>query len=106
MIITDPPSEPKDLKVTDVQQDTVTLQWSPPDNNGGQDILGYVVERREVGRQQWSRVGQTSPDVTTIKARNLLEGRPYSFRVMAENVEGLGEPVTMSKPVTPERAIG
>ena len=100
------PSSPRDFKATDVQEDSVMLQWSPPESNGGLDLLGYVVERREVGRQQWSRVGQTNPDVTTIKARNLLEGRPYTFRVMAENLEGLSEPASMLKPITPERPIG
>jgi titin len=106
VFITDPPSEPRNLTVTDVQADSVALQWSPPETTGGIDLLGYVVERREVGRQQWARVGQTNPDVTTIKARNLLEGRPYTFRVMAENLEGLSEPATMLKPITPERPIG
>ncbi|KAK7113116.1 hypothetical protein V1264_012463 [Littorina saxatilis] len=100
-----PPSSPRDFTATDIQEDSVMLRWSPPDSNGGLDILGYVVERRDVGRQQWSRVGQTTPDVTTIKARNLLEGRPYSFRVMAENLEGLSEPTTMLQPITPERLI-
>ncbi|KAK7507540.1 hypothetical protein BaRGS_00001475, partial [Batillaria attramentaria] len=99
------PTPPRDFKATDIQQDSVMLQWSPPESNGGLDLLGYVVERREVGRQQWSRVGQTNPDVLTIKARNLLEGRPYTFRVMAENPEGLSEPAMMLKPITPERPI-
>ena len=102
----DVPSSPKDIGVIDIQEDSVTLQWSPPDSDGGSKLLGYVVERREVGRQQWVRVGQTAPDVRTIKARNLLEGRPYTFRVMAENAEGLSEPAMMLKAITPERPIG
>lgn len=84
----------------------VVLQWSPPESTGGLDLLGYIIERREVGRQQWTLVGHTNPDVCTVKARNLLEGRPYAFRVMAENLEGLSEPASLLKPVIPEQPIG
>lgn len=106
ILFTAVPSPPREIKVVEVQQDSITLEWSAPENTGGLDLLGYVVERREVGRQQWVRVGQTAPDVLTIVARNLLEGRPYAFRIMAENQEGLSEPAVLLKPVTPERPIG
>ncbi|ESO99758.1 hypothetical protein LOTGIDRAFT_141638 [Lottia gigantea] len=98
------PSEPEKLKVTEVLDDAVFIEWSPPAQTGGLDLIGYVVERREAGSSQWQRIGHTED--TKFKCRNLLEGRSYNFRVFAENAEGLSEPVTLKKSVMPERQLG
>ncbi|GFS00827.1 titin [Elysia marginata] len=99
------PSSPKDLVVSDVTDESAQLEWSAPEKDGGSKITGYVIEKRDAGKQQWMRVGQTDAKTRSIKARNLLEGRPYSFRVMAENAEGLSEPLTLHKPITPMKPI-
>lgn len=105
-ILTDVPSPPRDLVVSEVTDESVQLQWSAPESDGGCELLGYLVEKREAGRQQWTRVGYADTKTTSMKARNLLEGRPYTFRVIAENQEGLSEPLTLQKPVTPMKPIG
>lgn len=100
------PSSPRDLKVTDVTEDTVGLEWSPPDNLGGTDLLGYVIEKRDASRTQWVKVGQAKPELNRYNVRNLLEGRDYVFRIFAENTEGLSEPTTLLSPVMPQRPVG
>ena len=42
----DKPSVPRDLRATMVAEDSVTLSWMSPKDNGGADITHYVVEKR------------------------------------------------------------
>ena len=100
------PSAPENLKVKDVKSDSVSLEWSPSKSDGGSPILGYAIEKRDAGRQQWVRVTRVGPQETEYTVPKLLEGRGYTFRVMAENAEGLSEPVSHDKAVFPERQIG
>ena len=100
------PSAPENLKVKDVKVDSVSLEWSPSKSDGGSPILGYAIEKRDAGRQQWTRVTRVGPKETEYTVPKLLEGRGYTFRVMAENAEGLSEPETLEKAVFPERQIG
>jgi titin len=92
--------------VTEVTDDSVTLEWSPPVSNGGAPIIGYPIERKEPGRSQWIRVTRVEPDVTWHTIKNLLEGRGYVFRVFAENAEGLSEPAVIDKAAVPQRPLG
>ena len=100
------PSAPENLKVTDISSDAVSLEWSPSKADGGAPIVGYAIERKDAGRQQWVRVARVEPYINKYTVPKLLEGRGYTFRVMAENDEGLSEPVTLDKTVFPEREIG
>lgn len=101
----DVPSSPRNLEVTKVTDDSITLEWSPPESNGGADIIGYPVEKRETGRTQWTRVTRVET-MTKYCVKNLLEGRSYMFRVFAENKEGLSEPVYTDKTIAPQRPVG
>ncbi|KAH9498302.1 hypothetical protein Btru_006487 [Bulinus truncatus] len=99
------PSAPRDIIISDITDESAHIEWSAPEDTGGVELLGYLIEKKEAGKQQWTRVGYTDPKTKSIKARNLLEGRPYTFRVLAENQEGLSEPLTLLKPITPEKPI-
>lgn len=106
ILLLDVPSPPSRLRASDVMDETVDLEWLPPDFTGNLPLTGYVVERRDADRMQWQRIGNTGPDVTKFEALNLLEGRMYMFRVMAENAEGLSEPAMLPRPIMPERPVG
>ena len=41
--------------------------------------------------------------MTSYTVTNLIETTEYSFRVMAENIEGMGEPLTLEGIVAPKR---
>ena len=105
-LFSDVPSAPRDLEVTEVTDDSATLEWSPPESTGGAEIIGYPVEKRESGRLHWTRVKRVEPDVTWFTVDKLLEGRGYVFRVFAENAEGLSPPSVTEKSVVPQRKIG
>lgn len=63
----DKPSPPeKPIEVKDVTKNHCTLSWKPPADDGGTEILHYIVEKMDVSRGSWIEAG-TSP-ITSIKA--------------------------------------
>ena len=90
----------------DVTPSSVTVRWSAPHDDGGADVIGYVVEKREASRRMWQSVGSVPPDVTEMEAGGLFEGNQYVFRVAAENVVGLGEAVELRDSVIPKSQFG
>ena len=92
--------------VKDVTPSSVTVRWSAPRDDGGADVTSYVVEKREASRRMWQSVATLPPDVTEVEAGGLFEGNQYVFRVAAENVVGLGEPVELKDSVTPRSQFG
>lgn len=55
-------------------------------------MSGYRIEYQEVGSSIWERV----PELTTLLSytvKNLENKKEYRFRVFAENVVGMSEPL-------------
>ena len=46
----DAPSTPECIAHT---SDSITLQWARPQNDGGNPVRGYLVEKREKGTDRW-----------------------------------------------------
>lgn len=99
MSFLDEPGKPGTPDVTDWDKDHVDLRWTPPANDGGSPITGYVIEKREKGSPRWTKAGEVGPDETKGTADNLDEGVEYEFRVRAVNAAGPGEPSDASKSV-------
>ncbi|WP_332649074.1 fibronectin type III domain-containing protein [Lysinibacillus sp. 54212] len=79
------PDKPTNVNTTtgDAQ---VKIDFTPPVNNGGSSIIGYVVKVFENGVEQTSlnKSGSSSP----ITISNLTNGSPYTFKVIAKNSVG------------------
>uniref|UniRef100_A0A3P8SQZ9 Fibronectin type-III domain-containing protein n=1 Tax=Amphiprion percula TaxID=161767 RepID=A0A3P8SQZ9_AMPPE len=67
-----------------------TLTWGPPQENGGAEIMHYIVEKRETSRLAWTLV-YGDMKATTCKVTKLLKGNEYIFRVRGVNKYGDGE---------------
>ncbi|ELT96021.1 hypothetical protein CAPTEDRAFT_34147, partial [Capitella teleta] len=98
------PSEPQNLRpehlaVKDITGDSITLRWSPPENDGGSEIMHYIVEKRETMRRMWQAVTETKSFEYTVG--RLFEGNEYVFRVMAENAVGIGAAAELRDSTTP-----
>ncbi len=103
-MLPDKPGPPEDFKGTGVTENTVSLSWDIPRDNGGCDITSYTLEKRDASKRQWSACTRTSD--TTFTAPSLIEGTAYMFRVAAENEVGLGEFTELAKSATPKNQFG
>lgn len=88
------PSAPRKFMSTDVTSRCVTLQWIQPENNGGSEITGYVLERKESNEESWTKVVTLDPTVLQYTVENLREKSNFYFRIFAENAVGLSSPAT------------
>ena len=100
----DVPSAPEGpIEVTDLTEKTAMLSWKPPKSDGGLPLSGYIIERRDNKRTDWVKVNKLSPETTTYKANNMLEGNLYNYRVMAENEEGVGPALETKDSIKPTK---
>ncbi|CAH1802732.1 unnamed protein product [Owenia fusiformis] len=90
--VTDKPGAPVNLKVTEVTKETITVEWEAPEDNGGSEITGYAIEKRDAKRNTWAGVGNTKSNVHTFTVPKLVEGNSYYIRVFTENAIGASEP--------------
>ena len=94
VVVVDKPGVPRGpLSYDSVSANQVTLSWKPPEDCGGCDLSGYQVEVAENGSDNFRPVpGYIPGPMFTVKG--LTEGKQYTFRVRAENMYGLSEPLT------------
>ena len=82
----------------------MSLTWNEPEDNGGSDVTGYVLERREASRKGWNNKQETTElEITFTK---LIEGKQYYFRVAAVNEVGQGPFAETEEPVTAKCPFG
>ena len=73
--------------------DSALLSWQPPEDNGGSQILGYIIDKRDTQRGGWIRAARVAVAMTQYQLLNLIEDHDYQFRVYAENKVGVGVPL-------------
>ncbi|GAU87381.1 hypothetical protein RvY_00244-2 [Ramazzottius varieornatus] len=86
------------LRITDITQHQCTLFWRPPENDGGSKILNYVIERKDVSRENWV-VASSYVKECTFTVQGLNENAEYEFRVSAVNENGQGPPLNGDGPI-------
>uniref|UniRef100_A0A8C5DMT3 Titin n=1 Tax=Gouania willdenowi TaxID=441366 RepID=A0A8C5DMT3_GOUWI len=84
-----PPSIPVASAVTG---DSVILTWERPGTDGGSEIDGFIVEKRDKDGVRWTRCNRRRLNDLRFRCTGLIEGHCYQFRVLAENAAGMGEP--------------
>lgn len=88
-----PPSKPvAPINFDEVRADSVTISWEEPNDYGGGEITCYSVEKRDTSQNDWKMACSSVTD-TTFKVPNLIKGIGYQFRVRAENIYGVSEPL-------------
>uniref|UniRef100_A0A9J7X3D7 Titin n=1 Tax=Cyprinus carpio carpio TaxID=630221 RepID=A0A9J7X3D7_CYPCA len=95
VIMKDPfihPGSPQIIEVTNIAKDSMTICWSAPDNDGGSEILGYIIEKRDRSGIRWTRCNRQKVTDVCFRVHGLIEDHEYEFRVSAENAAGIGEP--------------
>lgn len=93
--LTEVPSEPENLRASDIKPESVKLAWKAPSDDGGSPVTAYGVFRKPAGAEEgaWEEIGETP--LTTFTVPNLEMGTPYDFKVVARNKIGDGKPATL-----------
>jgi len=106
-LIIDKPSAPEGpLKVSDVHGEGCKLSWKPPEDNGGQPIENYVIEKLDEALGRWVPAGETDGPVTDFEVTDLIPGHKYKFRVKAVNKQGKSDPLTANQSIEAKNPFG
>lgn len=100
IIIPGVPGQPNPPIISEIFKTSCVVTWTPPEENGGCPITGYVLERRVVGAKRYITLTKEPLNALTTEIKDLEEGMEYEFRVSAVNKIGTGEPSLPSKPFT------
>uniref|UniRef100_A0A3B1JYC8 Protein kinase domain-containing protein n=1 Tax=Astyanax mexicanus TaxID=7994 RepID=A0A3B1JYC8_ASTMX len=58
----------------------MTVAWEPPDEDGGLEVSGYIIERKEVRADRWVRANKNPVTMTRYRSTGLIEGLEYEHR--------------------------
>lgn len=90
--VLDKPGPVRNLEVSGISVDRCKLTWELPEDDGGCDIMNYILEKCETKRMIWS-VHSAAIITNSANVTRLVEGNKYIFRVRAENKMGAGPAV-------------
>ncbi|XP_077374073.1 titin-like [Festucalex cinctus] len=86
------PSAPSTPIASAVTGDSVMLTWERPETDGGSEIDGYILEKRDKDGVRWTKCNKRRLNDLRFRCTGLTEGHYYQFRVSAENTAGVGAP--------------
>lgn len=86
------------MRVKEVSKESVTITWEIPTIDGGAPVKNYIIEKREAAMRAFKTV-TTKCNKTIYRISGLIEGALYYFRVLPENIYGIGEPCETSDAV-------
>ncbi|KAG7270925.1 hypothetical protein CRUP_025676 [Coryphaenoides rupestris] len=93
------PGAPMDIKIHDANRDYVIVSWKPPNTTTEGPILGYFVDKCEVGTENWTQCNDHPIKICKYPVPGLFEGHSYYFRARAVNARGISKPCRMSSPI-------
>ncbi|XP_059510392.1 myomesin-3 [Stegostoma tigrinum] len=94
------PGSPLDVECHDINKDCVFVTWKPPSADGKSAVIGYFIDRCEVGSDKWIQCNEVPEKLCKFPIVGLSENRTYQFRVRAVNAAGVSRPSRISDPVT------
>ncbi|XP_049576861.1 myomesin-2 isoform X2 [Syngnathus scovelli] len=94
------PGAPMSVKAYDINSDYILVAWKPPNTVNEAAIVGYFVDRCEVGSDSWVQCNDAPVKVCKYPVHGLKEGHSYRFRVRAVNSAGISRASRPSDRVT------
>ncbi|XP_025873724.2 myomesin-2 isoform X1 [Vulpes vulpes] len=98
-LVTGAPGAPMDLQCHDANRDYVIVTWKPPNTTTESPVIGYFIDRCEVGTDNWVQCNDAPVKICKYPVTGLFEGRSYVFRVRAVNSAGISRPSRVSEAV-------
>lgn len=106
LFFTVPPSPPTRPDVTSVSANAISIKWDLPYADGGSQVTGYWIEKKERNTILWVRENKLPCLECHYKVSSLIEGLEYQFRVYAMNIAGLSKASEASRPVVALNPVG
>ncbi|XP_029006620.2 immunoglobulin-like and fibronectin type III domain-containing protein 1 isoform X2 [Betta splendens] len=91
LVVLDKPTPP--LGPVDIIESSATgidFKWRPPKDNGGSPITNYILERQQIGRNSWKKIGKIGPE-PKFRDTDVDHGRKYCYHIRAETDQGISE---------------
>lgn len=89
--VSDKPTPPLGpAEVTESSVLCIEFRWRPPKDDGGSPVTNYIMERQQVGRNTWKKIGEI-PGVPCYRDTDVDRGRKYCYRIRAVTAEGTSE---------------
>lgn len=88
----DKPSQPGEIDIVRVTNNSVAIHWQAPECDGGKEVLGYWVEYRKSIESTWKKCNKQRLKEKDFTIAGLAEATEYEFRVFAENETGMSRP--------------
>lgn len=51
------------LKAEEVRADHITVSWKKPEDNGGSEITGYIIEKMDMDSGRWVSAGEVKINI-------------------------------------------
>ncbi|XP_030231368.1 immunoglobulin-like and fibronectin type III domain-containing protein 1 [Gadus morhua] len=83
-----PPLGP--VEVIESSASAVEFKWRPPRDAGGSPITDYILERQQIGRNSWKKLGKIGPEAK-YRDLDVDHGRKYCYHIRAETEQGTSE---------------
>ncbi|KAL7858382.1 hypothetical protein AOLI_G00184840 [Acnodon oligacanthus] len=100
--ITDVPRPPKNLRLVEEVQGTVTLQWDHTPDLADHEHTHYIILKRDTSTPTWFTAAEHIFS-SKYTVTGLFPGRKYYFRVIARNLIGDSSPLDSKEPFTIEK---
>ncbi|KFW95553.1 Immunoglobulin-like and fibronectin type III domain-containing protein 1, partial [Phalacrocorax carbo] len=93
LVVIDKPQPPAGpIKIVGSSANDITIQWKPPKDDGGKPLQSYIVERQQVGKNDWVTLGETPRSCTTFTTNKGTSDALESEEVKAVNKDSPGAP--------------
>ena len=78
------------LEIVEASQNCIDIKWRGPKDSGGCKIDNYIMERQQVGRNTWKKLGPIGTEAH-YKDSDVEHGRRYCYRIRVETEIGTSE---------------
>ena len=95
-----PPLPPAMFRVSVQTDNTASIEWAKPFDDGGSPILHYILEKKGSTSANWETLTKLPPCVNECELENMAAGREYQVRLRAANKYGISEPKDLLEPIT------
>ncbi|KAL7407800.1 hypothetical protein ABVT39_013778 [Epinephelus coioides] len=91
LLVLDKPTPPLGpVDIIESSANCIDFKWRPPKDNGGAPITDYILERQQIGRNSWKKLGKIGPE-PKYKDTDVDHGRKYCYHIRAETEQGISE---------------